>query len=260
MGTFTWSAGTSASWNTAADWTLVGGSGTAPPGSGSTKTDVATLANSTSGTGAYGVTVSKGETFDIATINIGNSGLFKPPSLTINGTLLTDTLVYTTPAGKGTTSISVGVGGTFDIRTGITTANSVAQVLTVAANVTGGAIGSGGHLEFGSATNNGAAISNSNVSAKFSNLGATQLNGGVIEFLGGFTTGETTNLKILSVANGDEFIFDGANFTGDKATLSGSTLTLTSGSTTILTMNNVNLQSGSAATFAVHGDAIVAVC
>lgn len=260
MGTFTWSAGTSADWNTPADWTLVGETGSPPPGSATTKTDIATFGNSSSGTGGYAVTLFKGETFDIATINIGNSGSFKAPSLTITGTLLTNTLHYTTPAGKATTPITIGAGGIFDIRTDITTTSSVGQVLSIAANVRDGAIGSGGHLELGSATNNGAGINDAAVSAKFTNTGATVLNNGVIEFLGGFTTGETTNLTISSVANGDEFIFDGANFNGDTATLSGTTLTVKSGSTTILTMNNVSRQASSLATFSVHGDAIVAVC
>ncbi len=112
----------------------------------------------------------------------------------------------------------------------------------------------------GSATTNGDTISNSAVSAKFLNTSATDLNNGVIEFLGGFIPGENTNLTISSVANGDEFVFDGANFSGDVASLAGTTLTVKSGDTTILTMNNVSLDTGSAATFQVSGDTIVGVC
>src|SRR4029077_13213544 len=100
----------------------------------------------------------------------------------------------------------------------------VAEVLSIAANVADGAIGSGGHLELGSAITNGDTISHTGVSAKFLNTSATDLNNGVIEFLGGFTTGENTNLTISNVANGDEFVFDGANFSGDVASLTGTTL------------------------------------
>src|SRR5262249_39630692 len=169
-----------------------------------------------------------------------------------------DTLNYTTPAGsKSTTTITISAGGIFDIRDGIN--SSAAQTLSISAG-SGQPIGSGGHLELGSATNNGNTIANSTVTAKFSNAGANLQNNGVIEFLGGFNSGESTSLKIGNVAWGDELIFDGANFTGDTATLVGTKLTVTSGSTTILTMNNVSLQSGSTATFAVQGDTIVAVC
>ncbi len=114
--------------------------------------------------------------------------------------------------------------------------------------------------ELGSATTNGNTISNTGVSASFNNIDAKSLNTGVVEFLGGFTNGESTSLTIANVGNGDEFVFDGANFTGDTATLTGSTLTVKSGATTVLTMNNVGLDSGSSATFKVSGDVISAVC
>jgi hypothetical protein len=236
-----------------------GGTGTAPPGSASTTTDIATFGNGSSSTGTYTVTADTGETFDVATINIGDSGSQKAPALSITGSVLTNTLAYSTPSGDGTTAITLNAGGILDIRTSITTASTVAETLTIAAD-NGGAIGSGGHLELGSATTNGNTISNTGVSASFNNIDAKSLNTGVVEFLGGFTNGESTSLTIANVGNGDEFVFDGANFTGDTATLTGSTLTVKSGATTVLTMNNVGLDSGSSATFKVSGDVISAVC
>ena len=256
MATFTWKAGTSADWATVGDWS---GSGTPPPGGSSTGTDIAAFGNSTTSSGRYTVSVATKETFDVATINIGDTGVHQAPALAITGTVLTNTLDYTTSTGQSATRITLNAGGILDIRTSLTTKNSVAETLTIATN-TGGAPGSGGHLELGSATNNGNTINNSAVTASFSNTSATALNNGVIEFLGGFTTGESTSLKIGNVANGDEFIFDGAHFTGDTVTFSGGTLTVKSGATTVLTMHNVSLQSGSSATFYALGDTIIAVC
>ena len=96
--------------------------------------------------------------------------------------------------------------------------------------------------------------------ASFENAGIGDLNTGVIEYLSGFTTGSSTSQVINNVAWGDSFIIDGANFTGDTATLSGTTLTVKNGATTVFTMNNVTEQHNANATFAVHGDVITAVC
>ena len=70
MATFTWIASTltPGNWNTPDDWTLIGVTGTAPPGSTTTNTDVATFANDVTGSGTYVVNVAAGNTFDVATI------------------------------------------------------------------------------------------------------------------------------------------------------------------------------------------------
>jgi hypothetical protein len=71
-----------------------------------------------------------------------------------------------------------------------------------------------------------------------------------------------TSQQISNLAWGDQIVFDGADFTGDVATLDTSTgvLTVTDGSSTILTMNNVGLQTGAQNDLAVFGDTIEAVC
>src|SRR3954467_8190445 len=111
MATFTWAAGTSADWNVAGDWTLTRGKGPAPPGSASTATDVATLPGTNK---AYGVTLGKGDTFDIATLNIAGTSTSHTTSLDITGSLQTNALAY---SGHRTASlINVLAGGLFDIR------------------------------------------------------------------------------------------------------------------------------------------------
>src|ERR1700722_18401208 len=113
MATFTWIANTltNMDWNTPADWVLIGGTGTAPPGSTTTNTDVATFSNTTSGGGTYVVEVGAGEKFDVATINLIDASSNTAPTLNISGSLLTTTLNYV--ATSGSDSITVVAGGVF---------------------------------------------------------------------------------------------------------------------------------------------------
>ena len=106
-------------------------------------------------------------------------------------------------------------------------------------------------------------MDNRNVTTSFANASTATLNTGEVEFLSGFVaTSTVTNQQISNLAWGDQIVFDGADFTGDAATLDASTgvLTVTDGSATILTMNNVGLQTGAPNDFAVFGDTIEAVC
>ena len=66
MATFTWAHGTTADWNVTNDWSAKKGT-IPPPGSTSADIDTATLGSDKT---AYAVTVSLGETFDIAALNI----------------------------------------------------------------------------------------------------------------------------------------------------------------------------------------------
>jgi hypothetical protein len=260
MATFTWT-GTATSlagdWASTADWSPAAG---APPGGTSKHTDVATLGPLGSGS-AYTVTISSAELFDVSGLNIGATNGAHNPGLSIVGgakgsaTLLVDTLNYTTAAAGPASVISLGIGGVLDIRTAITDAGK-AQTISISASGQGGS-GSGGHLEFGSLT-----VDDPNVTYDFRNNSANGNNTGAIEFQSGFATGSTTNQHIKDVGNLDEFIIDGANFTGDTVAFDKSTGTLTvkNGAATVFTMKNVALQSGFTGAFVASGDVIQAVC
>jgi hypothetical protein len=246
MTRFIWSAGTTGDWSTTDNWSPTG-----TPGAGTPDTDVAVLGATSTGPGTtYTVTLDAGSTFDLARLRLFTGhGVHSFPSLTVGGNLLTDTLAY---AGGGPADITVSAGGLFDIRTNIYDAGSAAQTITIAGT------GGGGHLEFGNTS-----VDNSNVITSFANTSATTLNTGEIEFLSGFVaTSTVTSQQISNLAWGDQIVFDGADFTGDVATLDTSTgvLTVTDGSSTILTMNNVGLQTGAQNDLAVFGDTIEAVC
>jgi hypothetical protein len=246
MTRFIWSAGTTGDWSTTDNWSPTG-----TPGAGTPDTDVAVLGATSTGPGTtYTVTLDAGSTFDLARLRLFTGhGVHSLPSLTVGGNLLTDTLAY---AGGGPADITVSAGGLFDIRTNIYDAGSAAQTITIAGT------GGGGHLEFGNTS-----VDNSNVITSFANTSATTLNTGEIEFLSGFVAMSTaTSQQISNLAWGDQIVFDGADFTGDVATLDTSTgvLTVTDGSSTILTMNNVGLQTGAQNDLAVFGDTIEAVC
>ncbi len=104
----------------------------------------------------------------------------------------------------------------FDIETKISDKSATPQTITIVAD-NGGAVGSGGQLEFGSTT-----VDNPNVTYSFLNQAPTSLNTGAIDFLTGFTPGITTTQHISNVAQGDTFVFAGADFTGDTVSLSQS--------------------------------------
>jgi hypothetical protein len=246
MTRFIWSAGTTGDWSTTDNWSPTG-----TPGAGTPDTDVAVLGATSTGPGTtYTVTLDAGSTFDLARLRLFTGhGVHSFPSLTVGGNLLTDTLAY---AGGGPADITVSAGGLFGIRTNIYDAGSASQTITIAGT------GGGGHLEFGNTS-----VDNSNVTTSFANASATTLNTGEIEFLSGFVaTSTVTSQQISNLAWGDQIVFDGADFTGDVATLDTSTgvLTVTDGSSTILTMNNVGLQTGAQNDLAVFGDTIEAVC
>src|SRR5215469_12364404 len=141
MATYTWNAGTTANWNTAADWSPLP-VGNAVPGTTASNHDVVSLlGNSTGGKVTYTVTVQSGGSYDIATLKIGSgAATHATPALQIAGTLLTDTLAYQDSAAAVT--VEVNAGGVFDIRSSITDANggvvgtgtngtTVAQTVTI---------------------------------------------------------------------------------------------------------------------------------
>ena len=246
MTRFTWSAGTTGDWSTTDNWSPTG-----TPGAGTPATDVAVFGATSTGPGTtYTVTLDAGSTFDLARLRLATGrGVHSLPSLTVGGSLLTDTLAY---AGTGPANITINAGGLFDIRTSITDAANTAETITIAGT------GDGGRLEFDNTS-----VDNGNVTASFVNASTTSLNTGEIEFLSGFVaTSTVTSQQISNLAWGDQIVFDGADFTDDTATLDTSTgvLTVTDGSSTILTMNNVGLQTGAQNDFAVFGDTIEAVC
>ena len=148
-----------------------------------------------------------GTTFDISQLKIGTTGDGHAPAFAIDGTLRTDTLSYTSRATRRQSSIS------------IPAACSISEPAFSTAGLTSRhspyrGSNAGGHLELGSLS-----VVNAVVHVSFENAGANVHNTGVIEYLSGFTTGSSTSQVISNVAWGDSFIIDGANFTGDTATL-----------------------------------------
>lgn len=255
MATFTWTVTTGGQdWNNTADWQSGGVIPPNPPGSTSTHTDVAIIGPLGATTGAYTVTIGSGESFDLATLEIGAVSGQKNPSLAINGgTLLVDTLHYSTVIGGPATAISIGIGGLFGIRSDITDSGR-SEIITISGRGAGGP-GSGGRLQFGSLS-----VDNPNVTYTFNNNSAAGSNTGAIEFLSGFFIGAVTSHHITNIGHLDEIIIDGADFTGDTVSFSSGTLTVMSGITTVFTMNNLTLQSGFTGDFTVSGNTITAVC
>jgi Hint domain len=245
MATFTWAHGTTADWNVTNDWSAKKGT-IPPPGSTSADIDTATLGSDKT---AYAVTVSLGETFDIAALNISGDSENATTGLTIAGALYTDTVTY---GGDGNDApITVSDGGLLDIRNGIGASNQ--ETITISG------AGSGGQLEFGSASTSGIRINDTGVSFSFSNNPAG-LNAGEIEFNGpSFVPGSTANQAITNVAAGDKFVFDGASFTNDAVSLApDGVLTVTDAQgDTILTMNHVAMADGVLPAFQASGDTIV---
>jgi Hint domain len=250
MATFTWIAATptGADWLTPADWTPTG-----VPGTTAVNTDVVTFGNNTTGSGTYVVQVAHAENIDVATINLSNVSSNTAPTLNISGNLSTTTLHY--DATSGGDLITIAAGGVFDIRNSITETGTRTETITINAHNAGGS-GTGGHLELGGLT-----VDNANLTYSFSNNGATLDNTGEIEFQSGFIAGATTSQHITNLAWGDEFVFDGANFTGDTATVTGGALIVKNGAgATVLTMKNVTMQGGAANSFQLVGNRIAAVC
>jgi hypothetical protein len=249
MATFRWDAGTTGDWNTAGDWRRTGGKGTPIPGTSSAATDTAKLGRGA----AYAVTIKAGEHFDIATLDIAGKTA-AATTLSISGALFTNGLNYTGAANAA--KIDVNAGGLLDIRNEVTATK--AQTLTVTGT------GTGGLLEFGSATTSGININSPNVTFSFADA-VSGPSAGVIEFNGPvFTIGGTTDQKISGAAWGDRLVFDHANFTGDTFTYSSATQTLIveSGGTTVLTMDNLSGTNLTSKSFEVGAlsDTILIVC
>ena len=257
MATFTWTVTTAGQdWATTTNWNPTAG---APPGGTTTRTDIANLLPISGSSSGYTVAINSGETFDISRLNIGAVSGSRNPALNIEGginglaTLRVDTLHYTTTASGPTTTVLIGDGGVLDIRTAITDSGK-AETITIAGNGKGG-IGSGGRLEFGTLT-----VDDPNVTYTFNDNSGKGDNTGTIEFQSGFAIGSSTSQHIKGVGNLDQFIVDGANFTGDTVSYSGGILTVKNGASTVFTMNNLTLANGFQGNFVASGDVILAVC
>jgi hypothetical protein len=218
MATFTWNAPTSGNWNVGTDWTLTGGTGTPPPGSVTPDTDVAVLSGASS---PYTVTISAGNSFDIAALDIAGQSAVDTTTLSIFGSLLTDSLVYSGPGDDAL--IDVEAGGLLQIRTTLSAADP--ETIT----------NTGGTIVLGSATSQGIGINSPNVTFSFDGTG-----GGVMEYDGVFLPSRTASQVITEATAGDEFVFNGADFRGDTFIYSGTTLVVKFGGATILTMSNLS--------------------
>ena len=247
---FTWNAGASDDWKTTSNWTPTT---EAPPGALANNQDQVVFNNTHTGRPtSYTVSVATGEAFDLTSVSLRTShGHHAVPTLSISGGLLTGELAY---SGRYATTITINAGGLLDIGSEISDRNGTHQTITIAAD-NGGAVGSGGHLEFGSPT-----VNNPHVTYRFLNEGPTSINTGEIEFQTGFRPGITTTQHISNIAQGDQIVFSGADFTGDTVSLSRSgELTVTNGDgATVLTMDNISMAHGATPTFHAFGDTIEA--
>jgi hypothetical protein len=256
VATFTWkAAGTSGDWNTAADWTLTGGTGTPPPGSTSADSDIAQLGASRHT--AYTVTIFAGETFDVAEVDIAGGRGSRTTTLSISGSLLTDSLSISGGPRHG--SVIVNTGGSLNIRDDLTARR--AETITIAAGA-----GTGGFVELGSSTNSGIHVNDRNVTFSFSSP-VSGPSTGKLEYNGpAFEAGSTTKQHITDLTWGDSIVFDHASFTNDTFIYSKTTDTLTVKTPlndTYLTMHNVSgvtPTSLESADFVGVGDTIEIVC
>jgi hypothetical protein len=242
MTTYTWTTtGIRGDWATSAAWSP----GSGPPGAG----DVAIFGNLARN---YSVNVAAADVVGVSTINIGpvsSSGL---PTLSIAGSLTTGTLLYSTHATGPAARIMVNSGGLFDITTSLP-APARAETISVSGKR------AGGHLELGTLSLGAVP----NLTFDFSNNVGGLLNSGIIEFQSGYFVGAVANQRFTSVGRGDEFIIDGATFTGDTVTLDSTThkLTVSDGTTIVFTMSDVNLANNTPNNFRIVGTNIIeAVC
>jgi hypothetical protein len=238
MTDYIWNIGAvSGKWENAASWTPAGG----PP---SLSTDDNALLEDIAGT-AFTDTVSAGAS-DSANI-LYFIGDLTTPTLAIDGTLTVNTLTYDFDAVSA--NVDVNAGGTFKINDGVGDFFAPAETITISGK------GAGGHLTLGNLLV-GAGVP---LTFTFDN-NATGKNAGVIEF---GTTGATATQTITGVAWGDEFVIDGATFTGDKVSYNAPTTTLKvtnqAGTTTFFTMTGVTAAAGTTFTI-VDTDIIQAVC
>jgi hypothetical protein len=134
----------------------------------------------------------------------------------------------------------------------------VVESVAVTETITIAGSDAGGTLELGTP-----ALPDDNVTFDFANTGPTNVNKGVIQF-DNESIGSTTTQTITDVAEGNDFVFPGLDFTGDTVSLdtTANVLTVTGTSGTVLTMDNVFLQSGATNAFTIvnGGDTIEAVC
>jgi hypothetical protein len=94
MATFTWVAGTTADWSATGVWTPP--TKTAPGTTAASKDVVNFLAASTGNKDPYVISLKAAESFDVGAIDIGAAAAqHASPSLSITGSLFTDTLAYT---------------------------------------------------------------------------------------------------------------------------------------------------------------------
>jgi hypothetical protein len=182
----------------------------------------------------------------LQTLNIAGQSKVHTTTLDISGSLLTNTINYGGPSGGAV--IVVDNGGLLDIRSSISAKHR--ETISV--------VGTGGRLEFGTATSSGLAVNDPSVTFSFSGSTGTASTG-VIEYLSGFTTDATniTNQAISGLGSGNAIIFDGADFTGDTVGYSGTTLTVTGTDGTELVMHNISGTGLTSASFNVSGDEII---
>ncbi len=228
MATFTWSAG-SADWATLSNWTPTSAT---PPGA--LNQDRAVFNNIHTGRPtSYTVSIATGEAFDLASATLEAShDRHAAPTLSISGSLLSGDLAY---SGHHPTAITLHASVLLDIGSEISDRNFTQQAITIDAD-NGGVARSGGQHESGSTT-----VNNLAVTYRFLNQGPTSFNIGEIEFQTGLLPGITTTQHISGIAQGDELVFSGADFTGDTVSLSnGNELTVTDiGDATVLTMTSI---------------------
>jgi hypothetical protein len=242
VASYSWSDDSNGNWNTTSNWKPSG----SPVGG-----DFATLPNFKDARN-YTVTIdrtvgSAATPLELLTITAGNTF---SPAVSLSGSLTTLGINYSTAAGGVPTPFTINSGGLLFV-TDVVESVAVTETITIAGS------DAGGTLELGTP-----ALPDDNVTFDFANTGPTDVNKGVIQF-DNESIGATTTQTITDVAEGNEFVFPGLDLSGDTVLLdtTANVLTVTGTSGTVLTMDNVFLQSGATNAFAiVNGDTIQAVC
>ena len=229
MAEFLWNSGTFfGDFDTPGQWNPLG-----PPGAGDTA-----LYSEGGATGFYVVNITTGVTVEA---NIVDDAAGDPLFFFATGSAMTTGgFDFATSA-----EMFISSGAKLDVTNALTAANP--DTITIA----GDGPGSGGTVEL---ANSSIGAAGSNITFTFSNIGS--LGGGIIQF---DTAGTTTTQTITGVAQGNEFVIGGKNFTGDTVNYSGTTLTVMNGGSTVFTMDNVSAAAGTSFVIA-DSNIIEAVC
>jgi hypothetical protein len=237
MASFTWTNTKGGDWSEAANWA---GLGTPPPGVGDSAI-FADLANQ------YTVTVQAGTT-TVDAISVNSTKSANDVSFDILGTLTAD--IHFVSVANTPTDFRIEAGGALIVPTKISSDNAEETVVISGEKA-------GARVELGGLT---VAAGDQNIIFDFFN-DAVGASAGVIQIDGAISQGDVATQRIFDVAEGNQFVFTNADFTGDTVFYDSTNddLIVRNGLTPVFTMNDVFLQPGRDADFTiVNGNTILA--